>query len=55
MLVVERHCESHEQLQMRTNCSSLKIKTDCIHDMTFIKIRIADDVMSLAMVLSASL
>jgi len=32
MLVVESHCESHEHLQMRTNCSSLKIKTDCIHD-----------------------
>ena len=32
MLVVESHCESHEQLQMRTNCNSLKIKTDCIHD-----------------------
>jgi len=49
MLVVERHCESDERLQMRTNCISPKIKTDCIHDMTFIKTGIAGDMMSLAM------
>jgi hypothetical protein len=38
MLVVESHCESHEQLKMKANCGSLKFKTDCIHDIHHSKI-----------------